>query len=347
MCEREEDRDAVSGGAGEGGDAIVLSDTVSLSDSSDAEDNIAGFDPEVEDLSSSSGGEGGEEEEDSVDGGGRPPQAASSREPFFRLKGTSAVFSSRSQSIFDCLESAAKLAAPSLGEDNLVDGAFVRPLPPPPERRRREAEEGARPPGKTLSPNPRPLTSKGVPDYLAHPERWTKYSLEDVPETSGSRNAAVAKEYIEGLQRRRGRGAWAPDHQESFTPAFNQDQSSSSDCRIVFSKPRSIPEEEEEDGEEERPRPGKGVRQREKDKKEVGLLHLEELEEEMKAELEKAGRSKQEAEKRKRAREQQEEEEEEEEEEEMEGRRAGVGFNANRKVNRKNFRKTVEREEDE
>ena len=47
----------------------------------------------------------------------------------------------------------------------------------------------------------------GVPDYLLHPERWTCYSLEDVPDSSDADNRAAAHQYLSGLQRRKERYA--------------------------------------------------------------------------------------------------------------------------------------------
>ncbi|RXM34535.1 Protein TSSC4 [Acipenser ruthenus] len=280
-------------------DSTVLSDTISLSDS-DPEDSTAPYDPEVEDLSSDESSDG--------DCGSVPLGSASAgtKEPF-QLKGTSSGFSFRSQSIFDSLGAAGKRAAPSLGDDDLSDGPFVRPLPP--LAKKKDAEHGA----------PKPL-SRAVPDYLAHPERWTKYSLEDVPETSNQRNTAVAQEFMGSLQKRKGESM---DTRESFSPAFNQENSSSaSGCRIVFSKPsRAVDAAEKQEEECE----GK-ERGREDSVKKVGLLHLKELEDEVKADL-----------KRKRA----------DEGEGAGGLAAAVGFHSSRKINRKNIRKTVENQKED
>ncbi|XP_015194187.2 U5 small nuclear ribonucleoprotein TSSC4 [Lepisosteus oculatus] len=343
MCEKEDGSDMsdVVTSKSPDSDAVVLSDTVSLSDS-DPEDSVPHFDPEV--VSSSSG--------DSSDEGdpaapGRP-EPAGPRGPFFQLKGTSTGFSSRSQSIFDCLESAAKLAMPSLGDDNLIDRTFVRPLPP--ASRKRDGGEDA-PKARSKTP-PDSSSSKAVPDYLVNPERWTKYSLEDVPETSSAKNAAVAQEYIETLQQRRKR-SWAVDNQEPFTPAFNQDHSSSSGCRIVFSKPgrpldapgnpEGQGEGDDAPGAEEAPGRGRRGPLGEKEgggKKEFGLLHLEEPEEEENdAGQERMAKPRERARKRKWAG--------EDRGDKAEALVAAVGFNASRKVNRKNFRKTVGRDEED
>uniref|UniRef100_A0A4W4E2V8 U5 small nuclear ribonucleoprotein TSSC4 n=1 Tax=Electrophorus electricus TaxID=8005 RepID=A0A4W4E2V8_ELEEL len=101
--------------------------------------------------------------------------------PAFRLTGGSSGFSDRSRSIFDQLDSAAKLTSTRLAEDNVLDGAFARPAPPSPPPaplRYSAASEGAK----------KVMSGKRVPDYLAHPERWTRYSLEDIPETGEQEN---------------------------------------------------------------------------------------------------------------------------------------------------------------
>ncbi|MBN3280670.1 TSSC4 protein, partial [Polyodon spathula] len=286
-------------------DSTVLSDTISLSDS-DPEDSTTPYDPEVEDLSSDESSDGDCSPEEPARRFGSA--SAATKEPF-QLKGTSSGFSFRSQSIFDSLGAAGRCAAPSLGEDDLIDGPFVRPLPP--LAKKEDAEHGA----------PRPL-SRAVPDYLAHPERWTKYSLEDVPESSNQRNTAVAQDFMESLQKRKGESM---DTQESFSPSFNQENSSSaSGCRIVFSKPSraadAAEKREECEGRE------RSLEEEEEEVKKVGLLHLKELDDEVKADL-----------KRKRA----------DEGEGTGGRAAAVGFHSSRKINRKNIRKTVENQKED
>lgn len=302
MSDKDDDGDArrVVPGKATDCDNTVLSDTISLSDS-DPEDSTAPYDPEVEDLSSDESSDG---DCSSVPLGSA---SAGTKEPF-QLKGTSSGFSFRSQSIFDSLGAAGKRAAPSLGDDDLSDGPFVRPLPP--LAKKKDVEHGA----------PKPL-SRAVPDYLAHPERWTKYSLEDVPETSNQRNTAVAQEFMGSLQKRKGESM---DTRESFSPAFNQENSSSaSGCRIVFSKPSRADDAAEKQEEEECE--GR-ERSREHSVKKVGLLHLKELEDEVKADL-----------KRKRA----------DEGEGAGGLVAAVGFHSSRKINRKNIRKTVENQKED
>lgn len=284
-------------------------DSVSLSDS-DPEDPTIPFDAEVEDLSSG---------EDSSDGDNpKEPTDSSLQEPLFQLKGAGVGFSARSHCIFDCLESAAKRATPGLGEDNIIDGPFVRPILPPPKK---DGEKGG-----LLSNKQAPVlpSSKGVPDYVAHPERWTKYSLEGVPETSNSRNSQVAQEYIQSLRKQR-QGALGGDAQKPFSLAFNQDHSSSSEGKIVFSRPGQTSERQ----------PGRKCG--EELKKAVGLCHLEDLptEEECVHPGTMEG-------KRKRKRESENAERDSEQPHPL-----AVGFNIGRKVNRKNFRRISEKDDDD
>ncbi|XP_004627380.1 protein TSSC4 [Octodon degus] len=140
----------------------------------------------------------------------------------FHLRGMSSTFSQRSHSIFDCLEGAAKWVPPSsTAQTNMSDnGDFKRPLVPssqPP------AGDLGRAPGR-----PDPSRVAPVPDYVAHPERWTKYSLEDVAEASEQGNRAAALDFL---------GSRSPAVPTDYTPSFNQDPSSCGEGRVVFTKP--------------------------------------------------------------------------------------------------------------
>ncbi|KAM9223506.1 Protein TSSC4 [Leptosomus discolor] len=218
----------VAGGATDYEGALP-SDTVSLSDS-DSEDLGLADEAEVDTISP---------EEPSVDDGdyrsGEPPDSSNSshRSPVqpFHLRGMSSTFSLRSQSIFDCLEEAAKLSVPSMPEDNVVDGRFKRPLPPTTGSGNMVPESLGKQ-GKAVQA---PRSAPAVPDYVAHPERWTKYSLDGVSETSDKTNRAVAMEFLEGLKKRGEEQSSAT--RDSYTPYFNQDPSSCGAGRIVFTKP--------------------------------------------------------------------------------------------------------------
>lgn len=199
-------------------DTIELPDDLSLSDS-DSDEPIEHFSRKVEYLSSSS------EDEDETP---QHVQSVPQENPTFRLTGGSSGFCHRSRDIFAQLDSAAKLTSKDLGEDNILDGTFARPAPPspPPQAAKRKC-------GQETTKKQPPV--KKLPDYLGHPERWTHYSLEDVAETSDRENSQVAHQYIQGLQdSRRSQEAAL----ETFTPAFNQDHSSTSENKIVFAIPK-------------------------------------------------------------------------------------------------------------
>ncbi|KAM7110497.1 LOW QUALITY PROTEIN: U5 small nuclear ribonucleoprotein TSSC4 [Ciconia maguari] len=217
----------VAGGATDYEGALP-SDTVSLSDS-DSDDLGLADEAEVDTISP---------EEPSVDDGdcrsGETPDSQqsqiSSSKPFHLRGHVSSIFSIRSQSIFDCIEEAAKVSVPSMPEDNVVDGRFKRPLPPPQFSGNMVPEAW----GSKLPKCRLPKTSPAVPDYVAHPERWTKYSLDGVSESSDKTNRAVALELLGGFEEKRGHISSAT--QDSYTPYFNQDPSSCG-AGIVFTKP--------------------------------------------------------------------------------------------------------------
>ncbi|XP_076971475.1 U5 small nuclear ribonucleoprotein TSSC4 [Tamandua tetradactyla] len=198
------------------------SDTVSLSDSESDSDLSLPVGAEVEALSPEGlpGKAGGDSEPDEppslpLDLPGAPVQ-------LFHLRGMSSTFSQRSRDIFDCLEGAAKQALPSLAHVTSVgdDGDFKLPPVPPSQPLREALGRSGR--------NPAPLRAPSVPDYVTHPERWTRYSLEDVAEASEQSNKAAALAFLGS------RGPAAPTH---YAPSFNQDPSSRGEGRIIFSKP--------------------------------------------------------------------------------------------------------------
>lgn len=284
-------------------DVIDLSDDASLSDS-DPDESPQPLSRKVEELSSSS-------DEGNVQDGSDVAEGTS----MFKLTGGSCGFSYRSKSIFDHLDSAVKLASTPLAEDNVIDGTFARPAPPSPPMKPRE-------PDRTKKAS----STKAVPDYLLHPERWTRYDLDDVPETSDLKNSQVAHEFIQGLHnRRRSQEATA----SSFSPTFNQDHGSSSAHKIIFSKPSHAFKDE-----------GQNLHKVDRAKtKEVGLVHLDNEQEEegggemaaLRHNLSLDGEEK----KRKWV----------DEGNDEESKVSNVTFSSGRKVNRKNFRKTVEEED--
>lgn len=198
------------------------SDTVSLSDS-DSDLSLPGS-AEVEALSpeglpGEAHGDSGSDEPPSPPSPPRGPPAAAVQP--FHLRDTSATFSQRSHSIFDCLEGAAGRAPPSVVHTGIGhSGGFKRPLAPssqPPAEGRGRASQ-----------SPVSQRAPPVPDYVAHPERWTKYSLEDVAEASEHSNQAAALAFLGS------RGLAAPG---GYVPSFNQDPSSCGEGRVIFTKP--------------------------------------------------------------------------------------------------------------
>lgn len=283
-------------------DTIDLPDDASLSDS-DPDESSQPTSRKVEELTSSS-------DEENVQDGSEVPQGTS----MFKLTGGSFGFSYRSRSIFDHLDNAVKLTSSPLAEDNIVDGTFARPAPPSPPMKPREPER-----------TKKASSTKTVPDYLLHPERWTRYDLHDVPETSDRKNRQVAHEFIQGLHnRRRSQEAAA----SSFSPAFNQDHGISSVHKIIFSKPSQSSKDE-----------GQNLHKVDPAKtKKIGLVHLDDEQEEeaggkmaslhqnLSLNVEK---------KRKWLDEGNNEED----------KGSNATFSSGRKVNRKNFRKAAEEED--
>lgn len=284
-------------------DAIDLPDDASLSDS-DPDETLQPFSRKVEELSSSS-------DEENAQIGSEVPQGTA----MFKLTGGSFGFSYRSKSIFDHLDSTVKLNSSPLAEDNIIDGTFARPAPPSPPMKLREPERT-----KKVS------STKTVPDYLLHPERWTRYDLDDVPETSDKKNSQVAHEFIQELQnRRRSQKADA----SSFSPAFNQDHGSSSEHKIIFTKPSQFSRDE-----------AQNLHKVDRvNTKEVGLVHLDEVQEQEEGEKMTTFHNNCSLDGEKKKRKWVDEGNNEE------GKGSNVTFSSGRKVNRKNFRKAVEEED--
>ncbi|KAM6459007.1 U5 small nuclear ribonucleoprotein TSSC4 isoform 1-T4 [Liasis olivaceus] len=219
----------VTGGATDY-EGILPSDTVSLSDS-DSEDFEFAGNAEVDAESPEEPLSSDDVDYESNKSGDSLHSSQKSFVQPFHLKGMSSSFSQRSQNIFDCLEGAAKQAVPLMAEDSVIDRKFKRPLPPPSISNKMPVESF----GRQHEPIQSKKSSPAVPDYVAHPERWTKYSLEDVAECSDNTNRSVAMEFLSGLKK--GRKEQSSTCPENYTPSFNQDASSSGAGRIVFTKP--------------------------------------------------------------------------------------------------------------
>lgn len=195
------------------------SDTVSLSDS-DSDLSLPGS-AELEAVSPE-GLPGEDQGDSSPDEPPSPPKSLPTTvaQPF-HLRGTSSSFSQRSHSIFDCLEGAARRAPPSVNQTGVGDSAgFKRPLAP-------SSQLLAECPGRA-SQSLVPPKVPPIPDYVAHPERWTKYSLEDVAEASEQNNQAAALSFL---------GSQSLAAPSDYVPSFNQDPSSCGEGRVIFTKP--------------------------------------------------------------------------------------------------------------
>lgn len=231
----------------------------------------------------------------------------------FSLRGGNSAFSNRSHSIFDCLDSVAQKSSSSRSQEPSTDGEFVRPQPP------QSSRKTSHPP----SASPTPPKKRGVPDYLVHPERWTRYSLEDVAETSDQDNRRAAHQFLSSLQ---------------------QEKPSESSCdaqqRMIFSRPKRPLKEHTTDQLSAVTGKEKGMH----------LSHLEDVEEEGHGEKKKARRGGSDQ-----SEEETEEHEKDEERErseavdslEMENKKAdeqkvedvNIGFASFRKIKSKNYRK--------
>lgn len=200
-------------------DDTLPSDTVSLSDS-DSDFSLPGG-TEVQVLSPERLSGEGQEDSGPDDPPSPPTGVPTTAVQPFHLRGMSSTFSQRSHSIFDCLESAARQAPLSAPQTSVSDnGSFKRPMAPPSQT---PAESLSRVHGSTG-----PTRVLPVPDYVSHPERWTKYSLEDVAEASEQSNRDAALTFLSS------RSQASPT---DYAPSFNQDPSSCGEGRVVFTKP--------------------------------------------------------------------------------------------------------------
>ncbi|XP_070684843.1 U5 small nuclear ribonucleoprotein TSSC4 [Pempheris klunzingeri] len=202
-----------------GGDHGDDVNELSASDDSEPEEqpSSAPFDPELDDDDDDD-----EEEEEDRKVEISAPLVGHKGQSSFSLRGGTSAFSNRSHSIFDCLDSVARLASSSLPQDNLTDGVFARPLPPPPSRKVSQPSSSC----------PIPAKRRGAPDYLVHPERWTHYSLEDVTETSDQSNRKAAHHFLASLQQRK------------EEPESRSDSSCNIQQKMIFSRPSGLPKEQ-------------------------------------------------------------------------------------------------------
>lgn len=210
-------------------DCDLPSDDLSLSDS-DPEDKVFLNEPEVSDISSKEFPLGVTDTEVNTKNHSIQEDVSTSVEQLpselFQLKGMSSSFSLRSRNIFDNLESAAKGTTSPLTDDEDTS-LFKVPYPKSPLAVHTSDSVTERQ-GKVP---PKPLQS--LPDYIEHPERWTKYSLADVSETSDLQNRQVALEFLDSLKKCKD-GTLG---RESISYSFNQNHGNKSSDKILFKQP--------------------------------------------------------------------------------------------------------------
>ncbi|XP_053544904.1 protein TSSC4 [Bombina bombina] len=218
-------------------DAQADPGTLSLSDSDpslsdDAE--VASLTPEEEEV----------EEELCRDGEQKPPVLP------FMLKGANAGFSQRSTDIFGGLKELETMFSPSQSRNrgkrqkslSSVKECPLETYSPPNVSKQSDSSSTSHSPTAeetaTVSVSADvaevPQAASRLPDYLTHPERWTKYSLEEVPETSDSSNRSAALRFLAELQQQKEDKESTSD---SSSRSYNQGASSSNEGRILFSKP--------------------------------------------------------------------------------------------------------------
>ncbi|XP_069544683.1 U5 small nuclear ribonucleoprotein TSSC4-like [Brachyistius frenatus] len=172
------------------------------------------------------------------------PAAVHAPQSSFSLSGGSSAFSDRSHSIFDLLDSVdhRTLSSP---QQSVPDGTFAPPKPPD--------RKTSRPP----SGRPTPPKKRGVPDYLVHPERWTHYSLEDVPETSDEDNCRAAHVFLSGLQPEtrkdssRDKVVFRPKRRKMDADQLSADRGKERGMHLSHLEDEEEDEEKEEEEEEE------------------------------------------------------------------------------------------------
>ncbi|NP_001088577.1 uncharacterized protein LOC495455 [Xenopus laevis] len=157
----------------------------------------------------------------------------------FTLKGTDSNFFQRSQGIFGGLLCTEK-AKPY---NPIITSNETLKLPDSPEQD--SLVSTAEPPSfsasktsaSSCSENSRKRPIQRLPDYLKHPERWTKYSLEDVPDTTDHTNRNTALNFLADLQQQR-QGKELPGSASSHS--YNQDSSSPGESKILFTRTQKV-----------------------------------------------------------------------------------------------------------
>lgn len=203
--------------------------TLSLSDS----DPALSDDAEVESVSA--------EEEDIDEEDNRKEGRRESPFQPFSLKGTDAGFSQRSHGIFGGLldvQKCSPLSKHNTKGKQRVSASLVPEAPAsdsnPSEQREKTTISSIT--GSSSFTTKRSAPATHLPDYLAHPERWTKYSLEDVQDTSDHSNRNTALNFMAELKHKKEAKEASKDTANPLS--YNQDSSSSGDRKILFTKPQ-------------------------------------------------------------------------------------------------------------
>lgn len=217
-------------------------DTLSLSDSDPALSDEA----EVESVSAEEDDDDDDDEEEDIRQEGK---RESPLQPF-SLKGMDAGFSQRSHGIFGALLDVQKCSPLSQFSIKGKQGVTASSAPEVPDSKSNPAEQKEKTTVSSNTGSPSFTTKKRsaaaahLPDYLAHPERWTKYSLEDVPDTSDLANRNTALNFLAGLKQQKEAKEVPKDATKPLS--YNQDSSSSGEGRILFTKPQKKSQKDSE-----------------------------------------------------------------------------------------------------
>ncbi|XP_065840897.1 U5 small nuclear ribonucleoprotein TSSC4-like [Oscarella lobularis] len=111
----------------------------------------------------------------------------------FALSGTESDFRARAAAVFN------SIPAPTAKTNESEADAIVMPPPSSRPQRRREAAKRAKP----------------APDHVLHPDKWTKYSLDDVNVCSDAQNSRAAFDFLAELRERKRKSTAAPGEDES------------------------------------------------------------------------------------------------------------------------------------
>ncbi|XP_072277828.1 U5 small nuclear ribonucleoprotein TSSC4 [Pyxicephalus adspersus] len=209
--------------------------TLSLSDSDPALSDHA----EVESVSA-------EEEDNDDEDNAQDHRHESPLQPF-TLKGTDVGFSQRSHGIFGGLLDVQKCSSLSQFTIKGKQGASDSLDLEVPASNLPEQKEKSNTGSTNVTTKKRSAPASRLPDYLAHPERWTKYNLEDVPDTSDRTNRNTALSFLLELKHKKE----DKDVLKNTTNPlpYNQDSSSSGEGRILFTKPQKKSQKDSEKSE--------------------------------------------------------------------------------------------------